>query len=47
MAQGAVAVYFAGEAESPPSDAPLGIADDAVVATVEIDDGAGPILLRA
>ncbi|HEV2109432.1 MAG TPA: type II toxin-antitoxin system HicB family antitoxin [Thermomicrobiales bacterium] len=47
MAQDAVAVYLAGEAESPPSDAPLGIADDAVVATVEIDDGAGPILLRA
>lgn len=39
MAEDAIAVYLAGEAEPPPSDAPLGIADGAVVATVEIEGG--------
>lgn len=41
MAEDAIAAYLAGEAEPPPSDAPLGIADGAVVATVEIRRGFG------
>lgn len=39
MAQDAIAIYLVGEADAPPSDAPLDIADHGLVATIEIEGG--------